>query len=341
MRRPLSLLATAAIVAGSVLVAAPAASAAPTLDPTTQRFADFTFSLSDTTDLVPEQDGLTLTITKSGTDPLCQRYDVDSASWLESGNGDPVNLYLALFAVDGDTYTPVGEPIQAFDNGMNNTYTTGAASLTAEFDLERILVPGPYVAYAICEDAFSGDRQYSSAAAELDVAFTPFTFSPSPTPAGSTTILTVPRPDLWCSIDSIAAGHSVVIFYATNPADLVDGSPQRLPAGWEEELPALGSFNPDTTEPITVPITLPSDIAEGTYSVAIQCVGPEAEEYLESGSARYFGTLTVGPLAEPEPEAPTLPETGAAEAWAIGLVAAALLTAGVVLMTPRRRASTR
>lgn len=335
MRRSVSLIAIASLVGALTFVAAPAAQAAPTLTPGNERFADFTFSLSDSTDLVPGQ-RLDLTITQNGTDPLCASFDEGTSSWVESADGLPVILFLVLYTVDGGTYSMVGDPLQALNS---STYTTGMTSISAEIDLERVFVPGPYVAYAICQHQ-DGDRQYSGPSAEQDVTFTPFTFSPSPTPAGSSTTLSVPRPDLWCSVDGVATGHSVVIFYASNPADLVDGAPPSLPAGWEEEVAGLGSFNPDTSTTITIPITLPSDLPEGTYWIAIQCVGPESEGYFESGNARYFGTLTVGPAAAPSPGAPPAAElaaTGAAEQWAIGMLALGLLAAGVaVLSLPRR-----
>ncbi len=363
MRRTLSFIAIASLVAGSVLISAPAANAAPTLASTAERFADSAFTLSDITDLVPGQ-RISITLTQTpGGDPLCASYAEPGGlpTWTETPDGQPVVLYLALYTVDNGTYSLVDSPLQALNSV---TYTTGAQLLTAEIDLEPLSVPGPYFAYAYCQDQ-SESKQYSTT--ELGVTFTPFTLSPAQTPAGTTTTLSIPRPDLFCNIDTDPEGHSVVLFFASTAEDLwnVRGSFFTWPTNWSEDAAGFGSFNPTTSEPITVPITLPSDIAEGTYFVATQCVGPREGDpgdyfYPEAGSARYFGTLTVGPLAEPEPEitpepepeitpepevtqrptptpTPELARTGTNDAWGIGLLALGLLTSGVLLVSRTRR----
>lgn len=183
------------------------------------------------------------------------------------------------------------------------------------------------------------------------------TLSASTVDAGSTVDLTITPADSggvadWCialagdtSLTS-SPGFSVYVILYTFPAfTKVWQSPESTLVGFLDQYvsPGLGSYTPDTvSSPMTVSITIPSDVPAGDYLLAAGCMGPTQYGRGDSTSGiTGFITVNAAPDLSPNPETTPgtgLPDTGMSPATIGGaaIAGSGLLIGGALLVYRRR-----
>lgn len=191
---------------------------------------------------------------------------------------------------------------------------------------------------------------------------TTFAFSVSSVVAGGTVDLTITPRDSggiadWCapSIDDSTPTSTPGFSVFGNLLLLSDGTQTRFPGTYSPTASGgglgqsgFGSFTPDSViAPLTITITIPSDIAPGDYVLGTGCLGP-AYYARNSGrlAASVFMTITAAPPAPEggnEVETSQLPDTGisALTMVAISTVALGSVAIGVASVILRRRATTK
>ncbi len=188
---------------------------------------------------------------------------------------------------------------------------------------------------------------------------TTFAFSGSSVVAGGTVDLTITPRDSggiadWCapSVDDSTPTSTPGFSVAGNLLSMADGTQTRFPgtytgtvSGGGFDQSGFGSFTPDSViAPLTITLTIPSDIAPGDYVLGTSCLGPTFQSRLDNSGFTSVTLMTIT-AAPPAPEGGNdveqLAVTGssASTVVAISTVTLVFVAIGVASFILRRRAT--
>ena len=192
-------------------------------------------------------------------------------------------------------------------------------------------------------------------------AATTFAFSGSSVVAGGTVDLTITPRDSggiadWCapSVDDSSPTSTPGFSLAGNLLSIADGTQTRFPGTYSDtgtggafDQSGFGSFTPDSViAPLTITLTIPSDIAPGDYVLGTACLGPTFKSRNDNSgfTSSTLMTITAAPPAPDggnDVETSQLPDTGisASTMVAISTVALGFVAIGVASVILRRRAT--